>query len=183
MYKTHPQFRANHRGCESNLPEDPFDVVNIGTFNTRTLYDNENKLELLIKEMSRLNIYVLGISETHWSTEMPESFEIDNYVVIQSSRRDGIHRQGVAFVLHKSITGHLQGYDLISQRLIMIQIQTKSDPIFIYQVYALDSTYPDEEAEAFYELLQGQINKLPRKSKIVVLGDFNAKLGPKSYDA
>ena len=176
-----PSVRVNHRGCESNLPEESTGLVNIGTFNARTLYDNESKLELLLKEMKRLDICILGVSETHWSVEMPESFETDGYVIVHSGRGDGIHRQGVAFIIHKSITEHLQRYDLISQRLMMIQIETKTTPLFIFQVYAPDSTYPVEEAEAFYELLQSHINSLPRKSKIIILGDFNAKPGSQSH--
>ena len=139
--RNRPSVRVNHRGCVSNLPEESSEFVNIGTFNTRTLHDNDQKLELLLKEMTRLNICILGVSETHWAQEMPESFEKDDYIVIQSGRKDAIHRQGVATILHRSIAENLQGYELISQRLMMVQVETSTDQLFIYQTYAPDSTY------------------------------------------
>ena len=64
---------------------------------------------------------------------------------IQSGRKDAIHRQGVATILHRSIAENLQGYELISQRLMMVQVETSTDQLFIYQMYAPDSTYSDEE--------------------------------------
>ena len=132
--------------------------------------------------MKRFKIDILAISETHWSLETPEAFVKNNYTIIHSGRNDNIYRQGVAIILHKGIAENLQGYDLVSERLMVIQIEKSTDPMFILQVYAPDSTYSEEEVEAFYETLQNYINRLPRKRKLVVLGDFNAKVGQQSYE-
>ena len=80
--RNRPSVRVNNRGCVSNLPEESSDFVNIGTFNTRTLDDNDQKLELLLKEMTRLNICILGVSETHLAQEKPESYEKDDYITV-----------------------------------------------------------------------------------------------------
>ena len=175
-----PSVRVYQRGCDSNLPEECF-TLNIGTLNTRTLYNNDSKLEHLLNEMTHFKIDILGISETHWSLETLEAFEKSDYTIIHSGRNDNIHRQGVALILHKGTAEHLKGYELVSERLLVIQLETSTDPLFIFQVYAPDSTYIEEEVEAFYETLQDHINKLPRKRKLVLLGDFNAKVGQQSH--
>ena len=38
-------------------------------------------------------------------------------------------------------------------------------------------TYPDEEKEGFYESLKATIDRVPRSDKLIVLGDFNARVG------
>ena len=49
--------------------------------------------------MEKFKIDILGVSETHWNKEYNrELFEEDNYVIISSSRKDDIHRQGVAII-------------------------------------------------------------------------------------
>ena len=127
----------NNRGCE-NLPEDK-NVINIGTWNVRTL-NGDAKLGNLILEINRLNIDILGISETHWTDEVEEAFETDGHVIIQSCRRDGIHRQGVALILSKELAHHLVGYTLVNERIMSIQLATRNGPLFVFQVYAPDSS-------------------------------------------
>ena len=174
--KKRPPVRVCHQGCDRNLPEDCY-AVNIGTLNVRTLYDLDFKLRKILDEMKRLNISILGLSETHWSNETPEAFEMNDYVIVQSSRHDDIHRQGVATVLHKEIAKHMEGFKTISERLILIQLETIDEPLFILQGYAPDSTYSEEEIDEFYHLVQEQLDQLPKKRKLILLGDFNAKVG------
>ena len=83
------------QGCVSNLPDEQDKIkkskkidskkLKIGTWNVRNLKD-ESKLPELLSEMSRLDIDILGISETHWKKELEESFEENQHVIIQSSR-------------------------------------------------------------------------------------------------
>ena len=59
------------RGAKNHLVNN---TMNIGTWNVRTL-NNEGNLEILIDCMKRLNIQILGISETHWSSKEEDIFE------------------------------------------------------------------------------------------------------------
>ena len=45
------------------------------------------------------------------------------------------------------------------------------------QVYAPTSVHSDQEAEQFYDMLQSQVEKVPKKEKVIIMGDFNAKIG------
>jgi len=42
--------------------------------------------------------------------------------------------------------------------------------------------HTDEEVEEFYEDLEVTIKKIPKKDIIIIQGDFNAKVGPDSYN-
>ena len=100
-----------HQGCARNLPDEKREKTknrktkkskkfNIGTWNVRTL-NGDFTLENLCQEMERLKIDILGVAETHWNKETSSSFEEFGHVVIQSSRKDEIHHQGVAIILNK----------------------------------------------------------------------------------
>ena len=187
MFKTvqrRPPVPVNTRGCK-NLPDEN-KLINVATWNVRTLYNSDNdddfKLKALIEEAKRLKIDILGISETHWSNEVEEAFEINNYVVVHSGRKDNIHRQGVAIMMTKELSQCMQGYDLVNERIMSIQLNTRTGPLFLFQVYAPDSSYNDDSKEEFFLLLQQKIDSLPRNSRYVVLGDFNSKVGRQTGD-
>ena len=74
--------------------------VRTATWNTRTLIDNDT-IDLLINEIERMEIDIIGITETHWKTDIPMIWEKDEHVIVHSLRQDGIHRQGVALILNK----------------------------------------------------------------------------------
>jgi len=90
QHRNRPLVRVYDQGCDRKLPKDRYSV-NVGTWNVRTLKE-EQKLYQLLSEMSRLRLDILGIAETHWNSETPESWEENGCVIFSSSRRDQIHR-------------------------------------------------------------------------------------------
>ncbi|XP_066936741.1 uncharacterized protein [Clytia hemisphaerica] len=143
----------------------------MATWNVRTLYnsddDDDFKLKALTEEMKRLKIDILGVSETHWTNEIEEAFEMNDYVIVQSGRKDNIHRQDVAIFITKELSQHMCGYALVNERIMSIQLNTKTGPLFLFQVYT-----PDYQ-RGFLPTLAA----LPRNSRFVVLCDFNGKVG------
>ena len=179
MSNLHRPLVRVKEGCVRNLPEGCI-ATNIGTWNVRTL-NEEGKLQNLYMEMSRLKVDILGVSETHLDTDTPESFETDDYIVIHSSRKDHVHRQGVAFILTRRVANSLVNYNLVSERILSIDLDTPTGIITIFQIYAPDSSYNDTDVDNFYVLLQNEINNIKTTNSFIILGDFNAKVGNKSY--
>jgi len=126
----------------------------------RTLKD-EWKLPALLSEMSRLDIDILGISEIHWTKELEESFEENQHVIIQSSRKDRIHRQGVAVVMKKEISAFMTDFQLISERIMMITLTLEDGPLTLFQIYAPDTSYSYVDINLFYESIQDRIDLIP----------------------
>lgn len=46
------------------------------------------------------------------------------------------------------------------------------------QVYAPCTDHDDEEVKEFYEHIENQIKKVPKKDILKILGDWNAKVDP-----
>ena len=84
------------------------------------------KLKKLLSEIERLNIDILGVSETHWTKEIEESFEEGQYAVLHSYRQDIVHRQGVAIVMSKEVAECMTDYKPISE-MMSVTIAFKED--------------------------------------------------------
>ena len=65
---------------------------------------------------------------------------------------------------------------------MIIQLKTVQEPLFVFQVYAPDSSYGQDLRDEFYSLLQQQINNPPRKSRRIFIGEFNGKVGTNGID-
>ena len=65
----------------------------------------------------------------------------------------------------------------ISSRLIAIRLKATPFNMTVIQVYAPTSDYDDSEVEDFYGQLQEVIEETPKKDNLIVLGDWNAKVG------
>ena len=178
--KRKSSVRVTRKGEGLICPKKYPSYLNIATWNVRTMQtpdDPDHKLNILTKTMKERQIHIIGLSETHWSTETEELFEHNGYAVLNSGRKDGIKRQGVAFVLTQDIANLLQTYEFISERIISITLKLASETLTIFQVYVPDTSYSDDEIEEFYIQLQLKIDSLTRNQKYIVLGDFNAKVG------
>ena len=65
----------------------------------------------------------------------------------------------------------------INERVMVIRIGLSGDRhTIIMSAYAPTMTYPDEEKERLYEHLKTIIRKTARHDKLILLGDFNARV-------
>ena len=84
---------------------------------------------------------------------------------------------GVGVWLSKSMLGSLLGYKPINGRLMSIRLQGTVKNLKIVQVYAPTSKATQEELDEFYTDLQTEIDNTHKKDIVMVMGDFNAKVG------
>ena len=70
---------------------------------------NQDKLEVVKKEMARVNIDILGISDLKW-TEMSEFNTDDHY--IYSSGQESLRRNAVAIIVYKEVRNAVLGCSL-----------------------------------------------------------------------
>ena len=61
---------------------------------------NQGKLEVVTREMARVNIGILGISELRW-TEMGEFNSNDHYIYYCG--QESLRRNGVAVIVNKRV--------------------------------------------------------------------------------
>ncbi len=146
----------------------------MGTWNVQGI--TSGKLDIIITSMEEQRLSVLGISETWWLNQ--GRFTTDNgYTVVYAGKDSGKREHGVAVILDKETARAFMGFNPVSSRIITIRLQGHPFNLTIIQVYAPTSTASDETMEAFYGQLQDTIDNIPSKDMLVVMGDWNAKVG------
>lgn len=150
----------------------------VGTWNVRGLLA-AGKLRILEAELERCNSTITGLSETHWKNS--GHFDTEKHTIYFSGNENSSFA-GVAIAIPKVWNGSVLGYDPISERIMAIKLSASPTPINIVQVYAPTSAASDGTVEDFYAQLETCIAKVPNRELLIVLGDFNAKVGSTKAD-
>ena len=101
---------------------------------------NPGKLEVVKKEMPRVNINILGIREIKW-TGMGE-FNSDEHYIYYSGQ-ESLRRNGVTLIVNKRVQNAVLQCNLKNNSMISVYFQGKPVNITVVQVYA-----PTTNAEA-----------------------------------
>ena len=86
---------------------------------------------------------------------------------------------GVGFAIRRSIANDLVELPIaLNERLMTLRIPlSKSNHVTLLSAYAPTMTSSDSAKERFYEDLSKVLKKIPNEDKIILLGDFNARVG------
>ncbi|XP_045101450.1 uncharacterized protein LOC123498409 [Portunus trituberculatus] len=157
-----------------------------GAWNIRTLQDvantsrPERRTALVCKELARFNVDVAALSKTR----LPEEGNIreagTGYTIFWRGKAPEEPRtHGVGFAIRSQLVQqHNLAPKAINERLMTVRIPiTRDSQLTLISVYAPTLTSTDEDKAAFYTQLDRTIQAVPANDKLVVLGDFNARVG------
>jgi len=164
--------------------------LNIATWNVRTLLDRDaaerpqRRTALIASELKRYKIDIAALSETRLAGE-GECCEVGSgYTFFWSGRPPEEHRQaGVGFAVRTALVNQLEGPPKgVNDRLMTLRAPFCGGQKFISIVsaYAPTMTNPDGVKDKFYEDLNDVITSVPSTDKLIILGDFNARVGTDS---
>nr|VZI14931.1 unnamed protein product [Spirometra erinaceieuropaei] len=177
-----PTFRR--RSCQTGRVS----PLTLAAWNVRSLLDNprsnrpERRTALVARELARYKVDIAALSETRFS-EQGQLEEVGaGYTFLWSGRPKAERRDaGVAFAIRKDIVGRLpclpQG---VNDRLMSLRLPLRGGGKFatIMSAYAPPMSSPDAAArDKFYEDLHALLATVSKADKLIVLGDFNARVG------
>ncbi|BHF74572.1 hypothetical protein SprV_0501765800 [Sparganum proliferum] len=141
----------------------------------------ERRTALVARELARYKVDIAALSETRFS-EQGQLEEVGaGYTFFWSGRPRTERRDaGVAFAIRNDIVGRLpclpQG---INDRLMSLRLPLRRGGKFatIISAYAPPMTSPVAARDKFYEDLHALLATVSKADKLIVLGDFNARVG------
>ncbi|BHF72040.1 hypothetical protein SprV_0401510300 [Sparganum proliferum] len=161
--------------------------LTLAAWNVRSLLDNprsnrpERRTALVARELARYKVDIAALTETRFS-EQGQLEEVGaGYTFFWSGRPRTERRDaGVAFAIRNDIVGRLpclpQG---INDRLMSLRLPLRRGGKFatIIIAYAPPMTSPVAARDKFYEDLHALLATVSKADKLIVLGDFNARVG------
>nr|VZI14470.1 unnamed protein product [Spirometra erinaceieuropaei] len=141
----------------------------------------ERRTAFVARELARYKVDIAALSETRFSEEGQLEEVGAGYTFYWSGRPRAEQRDaGVAFAIRNDIVGRLscmpQG---INDRLMSLRLPLRRGGQFatIISAYAPTMTNPDAVRDKFYEDLHALLATVPKADKLIVLGDFNVRVG------
>ena len=143
----------------------------------------ERRSALIAHELSRSNIDIAALSEVRFSAEGSLQEHGAGYTLYWSGKPETERRlSGVGFMVRNSIASKLENQPaghsdrIISMRLPLWNQQYAT----FFSVYTPTLKAEPAEKDRFYSDLRSLIQSTPADDKVVILGDFNARVGQDS---
>ncbi|XP_053863859.1 LOW QUALITY PROTEIN: uncharacterized protein LOC128825397 [Malaclemys terrapin pileata] len=160
--------------------------ITIGTWNVHTLLDNitadrpERRTALVARELARYNIDIAALSETRLANEGQLSESGGGYTFFWSGRSSDERREsGVGFAIKNHLVWKLASSPKgMNDRLMTMQLPLqKGKQAILISAYVPTMTNPEDVKDKFYEELDTLLWSVHRTDKLILLGDFNARVG------
>lgn len=148
-----------------------------GQWNVRTLYQ-AGKFDQLEAECERLKLDVVGVSEVRWNGSGEFRSKKGNLLIYSGMPHDDDpHIRGVAIFLNKRMRNALISWNATSERIITARLRSGKRNLSLVQCYAPTEDSEQNTKEEFYSLLNSVLGNLPSTDIVILMGDFNARIG------
>ena len=159
-------------------------ALNVASWNVRTLLDTKRSAgrptAIVSRELGRYNIDIAALSETRILGDSIIPEDAGGYTFfLKGNPLDGKCYHGVGFAIRTKLVTCLEGkYPTgINERLMTMSLPLDDCTLSIISAYAPTLASSDESKEEFYGKLSEAIKSVPSSHKLLVMGDFNARVG------
>ena len=160
--------------------------LKLGTWNVRTMLsgisddlrsiNDLRKTAVINNELSRLNVDIVALQETRLA-EAASLREKDYTFYWHGKPKDEKREHGVGFAVKNSLLKMIEPPSNGSERILTMRLNTSSCPVTLISVYAPTLMASSDTKDEFYENLCATLLKVPSSDQVVLLGDFNARVG------
>ena len=159
--------------------------LNVAAWNVRTLLDRkessqpERRTAIVARELARYNIDIAALSETRLSEEDQLTERGAGYTFFWKGKAVGVKREGgVGFAVRTELINQLEQPHGISDRIMYLRAPLSCGRYMtVISVYAPTLVSSQESIMGFYQDLWDCVKAIPKADKILMLGDFNARVG------
>ena len=136
------------------------------------------RMALIDLELEKVNVGIAALQEVRLSGEGHQR-EAGRTFYWKGCPEGEPRRAGVGFAIENNLANKLsEAPKGISERIMMMRTNiAQNRHMTIINVYAPTMSYPEEEREAFYQQMRGVLAEVPAADKLILLGDFNARVG------
>ena len=155
--------------------------MSLATYNVRTLFQ-VGKFDQLTRQAKELPIDIIAVQEHRWRThsDIDQKWSDDGEFLFIFSSADKNRVGGVGVLVRRKHVGSYRTADKVSDRIIKVYFEGNPMVTFI-AAYAPTENADQASKDKFYQDLSNAISSEPPHNILIVLGDFNARIGPDSH--
>ena len=147
--------------------------IKLATWNIRAMLQ-VGKMRERAEELQKWEIDITAIQKVRWKGS--GKINKPKYTVYYSgAEKQGEH--GVGFIITKKFQNYCMGFEPINEGMCKLRIRGKFYNITLISAYAPTEDAQDEAKEQFYEELNISLEQSSEHDAVIILGDFNAKVG------
>ena len=160
--------------------------LKVGCWNIRTLLDTdtnkrpERRTALLAMELKRYDLDIVALSETRLADEGQITEVNGGYTFFWKGKAEDENREsGVGFVIKTSLVYKLEELPFgTSDRIMSLRIPLQGGRYAtVISVYAPTMSHSEDDILLFYSHLRKLLSDVHKDDKILLMGDFNARVG------
>ena len=138
--------------------------------------DGARKTAVISRELVRLKVDIAALQEMRIAgcgslTEKEYTF------FWQGRDEDEPRVHGIAFAVSNKLVQMVEPGSTKSERIMHIKLNTDLGPTNLLSVYAPTLTSSTDAKDTFYSQLDDAIKHIPNNEVLILLGDFNARVG------
>lgn len=137
---------------------------------------DSRKTAIINDELRRLNVDIATLQETRLADS--GRLKEKDYTFFWQGKSPNVPRQhGVGFAVKNNLLNMVKPGNSGSERLLTLCLNTTAGPVTLVSVYAPTLSATPEIKDEFYDQLTATISNIPNKEQLILLGDFNARVG------
>ena len=134
------------------------------------------KTAVINDELYRLNVDIVGLQETRLAES--GSIKEKDYTFYWKGESVNERREhGVGFAVRNNLLKMVEVGSHGSERILTLRLSTTDGYVTLISVYAPTQCSTSEAKDAFYECLSAVVNGINSSDQLILLGDFNARVG------
>ena len=137
---------------------------------------DSRKTAVINNELMRLNVDIATLQETLLADS--GALKEKDYTFDWQGNGSGEHREyGVGFAVRNSLLSMIEPGSNGSERLLTLRLNTTAGPVTLVSVYAPTMSAASDTKDEFSENLTAIISSVPNNEHLILLGDFDARVG------
>ena len=153
-------------------------IINAATWKVRTMLVPGRMIEVA-NEMQKAGVNILALQEVRWVGQ--ERIDKKDFTMFYSEPKTRTGQGGTGFIIDSVTRKSLIYFEPINERMCKLRLRSKLRNVSLITVYAPTEESNEEEKTKFYSQLCKECEKTPKYDTLIILGDFNAKIGTEDF--
>ena len=162
-----PALKLGHWNVWTIMPSLSHDLQDIS---------NARKTAVINNKLKRLNVNIATLQET-WLANAGTLKKRDYIFFWHWKHSDEPREHRVGFAVKNSLVSMVELGSSSSKQLLNLYLNTTEGPVTLVSVYAPTLSTTSDAKDEFYENLASTIRNIPSAEQLVLLGNFNARVG------